>query len=234
MSDEENIYLIASNCINRYYTGTKNNVGFYDRSIEDTEIVSSIGFSTIENQYSKNDIPLILSQFSDRTRNNYFKWLNNPANQNKNYRNVRSVLAMMDKTLWEGFKNDIYANYAIGGPSLEMFCYSYNCTHVNNKIIAKDNYNLGYEIQKNNDEDNESITGLSNNLYVDEMYFKNRYWLASPSNRESHYIHAVFNAYSVGGNRDYMGIQFLPLACLKSDVHLIKNADGETYSLELD
>ena len=29
------------------------------------------------------------------------------------------------------------------------------------------------------------------------------------------------------------GIGFRPLVCLKSNVHLIENSDGQTYSLEL-
>ena len=103
----------------------------------------------------------------------------------------------------------------------------------------------GYEIKQGNSDPNTVISGLkagSINTTVDDMHFKvitynKYYWLSSASNRTVNTLWCVgynadltFGAYTTG----WAGRGFRPLVCLKSDVHLLKNADGETYSLELD
>ena len=48
-----------------------------------------------------------------------------------------TIIHMIDLELWNGYKNDIYSDYAIGGPTLEMFCQSYNNTHTGDDLIVE-------------------------------------------------------------------------------------------------
>ena len=145
MADDTNIYLIASNYITRKYTGTKNGVGFdYNTENKTPETATQMGFSGIIGQYNANstttDIPEILSKLDKQ--NIYHKWMNTPANQIKNYSSEKAVASMLDVDVWSGYKNNTYAKYAIGGPTLEMFCKSYNDSHTGDKLEALEEYRL--------------------------------------------------------------------------------------------
>jgi len=241
LADEENIYLIASNWISTDYTKQKGEgphaIGFdYDE-----ENKNIMWFRNIINKYliTEEAIPEVLSKFDNRTREKYHKWMNNTENQLKNSGNTsrgnsKAVASMLDIELWDGYTNTTYAKYAIGGPTLEMFCESYNATHTI-QLKAKEEYNYGYMIQKDDEADSEHALKLLENKGFDEMYFKNYIWLSSP----------MFDPYCVGnvnGNKigytsfNNKGFGFRPLVSLKSNVHLVENKNGDniTYSLELD
>ncbi len=227
LADENSIYLIPSNHIDIEY---------------------GINFSSILEKYpaSKDNtvIPELLSKFDNYTRETYHKWMNIPDNQIKGYSGEKSVAIMIDIDLWKGYNNSTYCKYAIGGPTIEMFCESYNKTHTDR--ITPKLYPLGYKIQKNEDEeslDNANVSGLATNPTIDDMYFNKKgkyyYYLASSSGDTGHkYILNV--GYSANGNiraNSNYTIYFKPIVCLKSNVHLIENTDDEnniTYSLELD
>ena len=248
MADDTNIYLIASNYITKQYTGTKNSVGFdYDEKNYTMATATKMWFTNIRNQYNANstttDIPNILSKLDKQ--NIYHKWMNTPANQTKNYGNEKAVASILDVDVWSGYMDSTYAKYTIGGPTLEMFCKAYNDTRTSatNLLEAKETNNNGYRIEKGDEEAALSIgrlkTGAINNT-VNNIYFKSStegqiYWLASSSDYSRSRLFCVHT----GGDiiaYDYnnTSIGFRPLACLKSNVHLVKNSDGETYSLELD
>ena len=246
LADDTNIYLIASNYITYEYTGKKNNVGFYNYDGQPTRM----DFNGIYLQYNasstKTDIPDILSKLDKQ--NIYHKWLSISSNQTRNYPSEKSVASMLDVDLWKGYNNTTYAKYAIGGPTLEMFCKSYNDTRTENASklleIYEDN-SYGYTIKKRNEDPTDDLIGLNTgavNTTVDDMYFKirtynNAYWIASTGIYNGNQVyHADYNgevttnAFSTG----WSARGFRPLVCLNSNVHLVKNTDGETYSLELD
>ncbi len=56
--------------------------------------------------------------------------------------NEKAAAWLCDPTKWTSYCNTEYANYAIGGPSVEMYVKSYNQTHGANA--------LGYQYQTNN------------------------------------------------------------------------------------
>ena len=181
MADEDNIYLIASNFITQEYTGKKNNVGYDYNESKPTVI----WFYNILNQYNANsnitDIPEILSKLDKQSI--YHKWMNTPENQIKNYSSEKAVLSMLDIDVWKGYNNTTYAKYAIGGPTVEMFCKSYNDTHINgtNQLDVEEN-TYGYAIVNTVAD---LRTGAVNST-VNDLLFKSSetgwiYRLSSPS-----------------------------------------------------
>ena len=252
MADDTNIYLIASNYITRKYTGTKNNVGFdYDTENKTEATATTMWFTSMMNQYNANstttDIPKILSRLDKQ--NIYHKWMNTQSNQTRNYYSEKSVASMLDIDLWSGYNNTIYAKYAIGGPTIEMFCKAYNDTRIENIALLEtkdtntENTN-GYMIIKKGESDPATNTsGLkigAKNILIDNMYFKsstegNFYWLASPAAGSRFNILYVNSSGTINHNGTYGSgpVGFRPLVCLNSNVHFVENSDGQTYSLEL-
>ena len=241
MADDTNIYLIASNHITRQYTGTKNNVGFdYDITNQTEATATWMGFNNILGQYNASsantDIPSILSRLDKQ--NIYHKWMNTPSNQTKNYNNEKAVASMLDVNLWSGYNNTTYAKYAIGGPTIEMLCKSYNDSHTGDKLEAIDNIEgtSGYEIKKGKGDPDIGAENLkigAKNTLVDNMYFKS-FWIASPGYTDGGRLletrsDSIWARWFGNWDRG-----FCPLVCLKSNVHLVENSDGQTYSLELD
>lgn len=248
MADETNIYLIASDLITRQYTGTKNSVGYdYDTTNQTESTATKMGFKNIIKQYNVNstttDIPEILSKLDKQST--YHKWMNIPVNQTRSYGNEAAVASMLDINVWNAYKNSTYAKYAIGGPTIEMFCRAYNDSHTGDKLEAQEtntDNTYGYRIKKGTGNPEITSSGLkkgAKNTLVDIMLFgqssSSSYWLASPASLDTNTL--VFVGFYGSTGRytcllNYNG--FRPLVCLKSNVHIVKNTDGETYSLELD
>ena len=252
MADDTNIYLIASNYITRQYTGTKNSVGFnYDTTNKTEATATKMWFNNILSQYNANstttDIPTILSKLDKQ--NIYHKWMNTTENQTKNNPNEKAVASMLDVDVWSGYINATYSQYAIGGPTLEMFCKAYNETRVEGTDLleAKEDNTNGYKIKNGESDPTDSLLGLKTGAItttpnVDSMYFKSSeeettYWLASPSSSSSYRLLRVDSGgiiTSAFGHRAD-GFGFRPLVCLNSDVYLVENTELEnTYNLNVD
>lgn len=248
MADDDNIYLIASNFITRQYTGTKNSVGFdYDTENYTEATATKMWFTSIKDQYNANstttDIPGILSKLDKQST--YHKWMNTESNQTSDYNNEKAVASMLDVDVWSGYKNTAYAKYAIGGPTIEMFCKGYNDSHTGDELEAKEtntDNTYGYRIKKGTADPANSVSELktgAKNTLVDNMYFKsstegNSYWLASPSaNAKGFVMYAYSNGVVSYHTNTYNHFGFCPLVCLKSDVLLAQNEDEETYSIVL-
>ena len=251
MADEDNIYIIASNYITRKYTGTKNNVGFgYDTAKYTEETATIMNFLSISSEYNANsnttDIPDILSKLKKPSI--YHVWMNNPENQIKNLAGEKAIASMLDIDIWNGYNNATYAEYAIGGPSVEMFCKAYNDSHTGEnleyEVVNGIDRTNAYKMRKGTGDFSLDINGLKTdaiNENADNMFFKStsmcsRYYIASPSITGNY--HRIIHIGSTGViSREFYSHNtagFRPIVCLKSNVHLVKNADGETYSLELD
>lgn len=252
MADEDNIYLISSNYITRKYTGTKNNVGFgYDTTKYTEETATQMNFLSISSEYNANsnttEIPDILSKLNKPSI--YHIWMNTPENQIRNLAGEKAIASILDTNVWKDYNNTIYAQYTIGGPSLEMFCKAYNDSHVGEnleyEVVNGTDRLYGYRMRKGTAGDySYSVGGLKTNAIsekVDGMFFKStakdsRYYIASPS--IAGYYHRILFIYSAGSvSREFYQnntASFRPLVCLKSNIHLVKNEDEETYSLEVD
>ena len=149
--------------------------------------------------------------------------------------NMKAVAYMLDTTAWSTFKDSNgKADYAIGGPTIEMLMKSYSQKHnVQYKAEAKnDTGNEGYKISKDNGANwYTSYSGMlstSDSLYVlPSSKGANAMWVAGPSvwnaNDVMHvdYLGSVYN-YNYGHDN----IGFRPLVCLKSNVQLQESGDG--------
>ena len=241
MADGDYIYLIASNYIIGNHTGKKNNVGFYYEQSTPTKI----SFLNILNQYNAStitcDIPGILSRLDKQSI--YHKWINMPANQTKDYKSEKAVASMLDVDVWSGYNNTTYAKYAIGGPTIEMFCKSYSNSHTENKLesfVVED----GYKIKKGSADPSNSITGIGNkpvNDLVNSLYLKassagDMLWLASSAGANNIRYSSSSGAIVEAKYDNATSLSFRPLVCLKSNVHLVEknNENATTYELELD
>lgn len=253
MADNDNIYLISNNFVTRKYIGEINEKKYnYDEENDHPDTATKMWFDNILGQYTvgpeTSDIPNLLSKFDNKTRTTYHKWMNTEANQIKKYNNEKVVASLLDvDNIWSGYNNTTYANYAIGGPTIEMFCKAYNDTHTGDKIEAvetNEENDYGYRIKKGTADPSDTVEDLKTgaiNTLVDGMYFKRTtegsyYWIASPSaNNPNRIVRIASNGHIGCLWHNNVNVGFLPIVCLKSKVHLVENNELEnTYNIELD
>ena len=164
--------------------------------------------------------------------------------------NVRAISSMLDTNLWKEFMDRTdgtgKAQYAIGGPTIEMLLSSYNQTHSTNYLtMAYDTSSgssaNGYKITGANGGSSfaNSVVGILSDvdgLYIPdvEKTYANNYWLSSPSANNQFYMISL----SFGGALGSMGYYsdkntgFRPIVCLKPDVELKKINDLEYQIIE--
>ena len=149
--------------------------------------------------------------------------------------NMKAVAYMLDTGIWSSFKTE-KAEYAIGGPTVEMSMASYSKSHsVDYKARASSS--TGYQISKDGGTNwatyYSGMLSTSDSLYVISNYTNNALamWLASPSAGSASYVMGVYCGGTVAyDNCNYTSIGFRPLVCLKSDIQL--EADGAGYKIK--
>ncbi len=113
------------------------------------------------------------------------------------YLNSRCSITMINTDNWSDFKDDKYADYAIGGPTLEMWMASWNMRHPDHKVYCSAN-ETGYCVGYNENPDG-TIKVVCNEETdrLDKLYFPHDskdvdfdgddvieecygYWIASP------------------------------------------------------
>lgn len=234
--DENNIYLIASDYITSVPDGKAGGKPSVGSSSSDPRGVS---FSNILNDYKDEDGDgqTDISDIGKQLNKSYFTD-NNYKSTNSN---MKSVAYMLDTNAWSGFKGD-EAEYAIGGPTIELFFEAYNKAHGTsaNQYQARAKSTTGYEITTDGGTTWGDTTRYAggNYLVTNDPTFvintsKNVYamWLASPSADYTHNVMGVsyrgfvhYDSYSATDNG------FRPLVSLKSDVELRKTGDN-TYEI---
>ena len=162
------------------------------------------------------------------------KWLS--MFLNSDYANKSSssnaVAYMMDTNVWGVFAGQ-KAEYAMGGPTIELFCASYKQTHPSKYVECSVSLR-GYKVKYNTSSSySYAISGLPkddfNQIYIKgETSKANAMWLASPAAENSlNVMYASFTGWI--DNYTYNGMNakgFRPIVCLKSDVRLKKTAEG--------
>ena len=157
--------------------------------------------------------------------------------------NMQAVASMLDVNLWKSFMDASdgtgKAEYAIGGPTVEMFMASYNQSHgttwaAEAKSKTADSTSAdGYYVGTSSSSLSSSMSGVdqnANKVYRPETSSTNAnaYWLASPSaSRANHVMYVTYGGdvyYSDYGSSNY---GFRPLVCLKSNVQLVKTGDRQ-------
>ena len=151
--------------------------------------------------------------------------------------NMKAVAYMLDTGIWSSFASE-KAEYAIGGPTVEMLMASYSKKYedAGKDYKARASSSTGYEISK--DGGTNWATGYSGMLSTsDSLYVITSQtnaaamWLASPSANDTYYVMSVYCSGDV--KFYYYGYAysgFRPLVCLKSDIQL--EADGDGYKIK--
>ena len=228
-ADDKNIYLIASDYIYKTYA---------PKGKSGTEIyVNSdycLSMDKIINDYSGTNN--ISDEVKDLNKM-YFDKGYKGSNQCE-----KAVAYMLDTSVWNSkFKNDIYAEYSVGGPSLELFVNSYNKKYKNSKIELEvvdelsSEGNRGYKMRWNNNLNYDyQLVGLntSNNIYVKNSVTRpNAMWISSPTASKTFRLIGITRS----GQIRYIYFEgcvscddhgFRPIVCLNKEIILNKISSG--------
>ena len=192
-ADENNIYLITDDYIHYYYVPESANYtvgreGYYKFSLDEV-YKDYTGAANINSTFGN-------------------KWLSAYYSENKTStnKNFRIVAYMLDTSIWNPIYKNEYAEYAIGGPTIEMFCASYKDTHQRSKYIEYSTNSAGYMLR---------WTGIGNDystnvreLPLDEynsIYIKSDnskaygIWFATPAGYGAEYATFVMSSAFWGG-----------------------------------
>ena len=229
-SDGENIYLISSEYLpidkipaTKGGAAIVNTNSKYPKAAQLMPAVNDTNYSNgSESISSTNPARKWLKSYFD---NNYTSGSND---------NMQALAYMMDTDVWNTYKTG-KADYAIGGPTLEMLAASYNKIHESKKIeykITENGYDVKWSTDENFDDDKWHISGISTSesLYVLPSYETSgakTMWLASPSGAGPHYLMHVHSSGDVGAalcGRAAVG--FRPIVCLSSGIQMEQNDDG--------
>ena len=236
-ADNSNIYLIADNYVERTnLPGSTGGTTSHQPNDGNSSYARTAYFSNILNDYVTG---------SARITDNKLKALNNDYFNTKGFTstnsNMKSVAYMMDTTAWNSKFKGNKAEYAIGGPTVELLFKSYNgkygTTYESQAIESSDKTNTGYQIRKTSKDTwanyVSSMLTTNDSLYVITSQTNAlAYWLASPSAGNTGYVMVVGYDGSVGYDYySYSSYGFRPLVCLQSNVTLEKVSDTE-YAIQ--
>jgi len=157
--------------------------------------------------------------------------------------NMQAVASMLDVDLWKAFMDASNgtgkAEYAIGGPTVEMFMVAYNQSHgttwtAEAKSKTEDNTSAdGYYVGTSSSSLSSTMSGVdqsANKVYRPETNPDNTYgfWLASPmANYNCHLVSVLSNGNVGHSDCRLAGLGFRPLVCLKSNVQLVKTGERQ-------
>ena len=227
-SDGSNIYLIADDYVK---------VDYIPDGRDETEVDS------FDDSYLRDFILTPLEDYdgwSDISSSLATKLLGQyvAAGHTSTKNNMKATAYLLDTNVWSGFKDASgYAEYAIGGPTLELFTSSYNVTHESDISTQVEN-DIGYQLMWNtlgvwsdrieNLDASQSLYVISDKTNAEGM------WLASPSQTgddidpPGDFMLTVYDnqIYVPTWNNGSYGAR--PCIVLKSNIQIEKQEDG-TY-----
>ena len=216
-ADGDNIYLIADYLVeNQYVPAGKNGTPATPNGTYAVNILNAFGdYAGVEEVINSN--------------NPAKKWLSkvNTVNTHKASGKVTSYI--LDTKVWSVFEDSKYSEYAIGGPTIELFADSYNTKHMNKTIDVKFE-NGAYSYKWNSDVS--YVTALSVLDDDDNLYSSGNTKIAGPIGSHTITITDYVNpgpGIALWGT-DHSGSGMRPVICLKSDYGLDKQANG-TYKI---
>lgn len=231
-ADEKNIYLIADDYISYKYVPNGRGGTPLDRDSRTdykfylTNIISDYNDSMISDYNGSTDIT---DSRIKALNNDYFIKGYTSSNDN-----MKAVAYMLDTNMWSGFRNTTYADYAIGGPTIEMLMKSYSQKY-NVDYKAQASNSTGYMISKDGGENFEThyteMLDVNDSLYVAEYTGTvDAMWVASPAEISKDAVIYIDCDGTVSvSNVNAFG--FRPLVCLNSSVQLKENVDG-SYAIK--
>ena len=153
---------------------------------------------------------------------------------NGSNKNSKCVSGLLNTNNWTDFVDTNYADYAIGGPTLNMYIASWNAKGYTT-LYTNTNTN-GYYVGTSANSETTYVDMSNTAGYGDTLYYPHQsaysncytYCLAAPSVFHTDSIMCVSCNGSVSGYgsyyNDYFGVR--PLVSLKSGVTLQENSDG--------
>ncbi len=226
-ADNSNIYLIADDYIS--YDKAPNGKNGTPVTKGDSDY--QISFNNVINDYSGG-----AKYIKENSKG--IKWLNQyleKYEENTN-ENIKATAYMMDTNIWSTYAGED-AEYAIGGPTLEMYCESYKDTHQSKYLECGNINSNGYQIRWYGGSWDYGQNGVANDY--NEIYIKPNtskaaaMWIASPSDYNNtnlmggYYSNSIESYYYNG-----KGYGFRPIVCLKSETILQSQSDGSLKIIE--
>lgn len=184
------------------------------------------------------------SIMQDMSQKDFFKanFLLNPDNPN-----ARCISELLNTDNWNEFVNSKYADYAIGGASIEMWMASWNEKYPNEKLHYNNPTQYGYYVgivsnpitSNINPDELKDLQGFKlseeNNMYwphketLDEGKC-NAYWLASPANNAGNSGNYILNIsrwpYVDNNSHDTSTRAIRPVIRLKAETMATQNDEG--------
>lgn len=232
-ADTENIYLIADHCVN--VQNIPQSKGEYSVGVSEGY---SFNFGTIYQAYTGSEDVLNTSNDINGRISKWLKWITQYPTAT-NY-NIRSAAYLLDTELWNVNYQNQYAEYVIGGPTLDLFNVSYKQLHNEKYIEEEINNGNGYKVKWSTDSSfSYYIEGVDTNeyehLYIIENTKNEAYWLASTAASSGYFVMNVNYLGSVKRNtyNTTLAIGSRPVICLKSKTELIENTTTGIYELGL-
>ena len=88
-----------------------------------------------------------------------------------NYINSRCVSTLLNTDNWTSFVDSSWADYAIGGPTIEMFVASWNKSYPSDKIYCNNTCSEGYYVGTTSDQGGMYANVSDKNGYKDKLFF---------------------------------------------------------------
>ena len=236
--ETNNIYLIADDYVDvaKLPKGTNEagqSVGNAPANTS-TSYPKTASFKNVISNYSTGSVRIRSKYPTAIQRLNKSYFIDNPTFSSGNNYSMKAVAYMLDTTAWSTFKDrNEKADYAIGGPTLEMLFKSYNQKHPGKNYEAQATSATGYQLRVNGGrwsdrisspdylDSNDSLYVLPSSKGADAM------WVASPSAYDVYRVMIVDHYGYVGYDYSYSTYYgFRPLVCLKSNVQLQESGDG--------
>ena len=226
-ADNSNIYLIADDYISYDKAPNGKNGTPVTKGNNDYQI----SFNNVINDYSEG-----AKYIKENSKG--IKWLNQyleKYEENTN-ENIKATAYMMDTNIWSTYAGED-AEYAIGGPTLEMYCESYKDTHQSKYLECGNINSNGYQIRWYGGSWDYGQNGVANDY--NEIYIKPNtskaaaMWIASPSDYNNtnlmggYYSNSIESYYYNG-----KGYGFRQIVCLKSKTILQSQSDGSLKIIE--
>ena len=147
--------------------------------------------------------------------------------------NGRCVSTLLNTNNWDGFVDSSYTDYAIGGPTLEMWIESYRAKGYTQLYTSTNG--RGYYVGNIESPITTYYSLSSDSGYNDTLYFPhqsavsscNGYWLASPSASDTYYLMSVrYSGYVYYISCSINSLGCRPLVCLNSNITGARGADN--------
>lgn len=230
-ADDTNIYLISDSYVKCSLLATTTNNG----EKTNHQVTWSTGDANNPTARFDNVLQDYVGSESITTANLARKWLSQYLNNYSSTKdNMKAVAYMLDTLAWSEYANS-KAEYAIGGPTLELFVASYNKTHTEQLEIEASS-DVGYRLKRSTDSEMQNY--LSNFNTDDNLYIPKEekgaitMWLASPSYNSEKEIMAVYSGGYVSNNEiTNTANGFKPVVCLKGSTELNLSSDGSSYEI---